>query len=444
MTASPPIPESRYAIYALPALPLAAIALPFYIVLPTFYADNFGLSLAAIGTLLLVIRMIDAVTDPLFGWLSDRVRSRYGRRRFFFLLSLPLTALSAFMLFWPPVDAGLIYLAGWGVALSIGATWTLLPYTAWGAELATGYQQRVRLSGWREGATLIGSLLAITLPFVGGLDTAEGFHGMAWVAVFIAVVLPLAGSLAFWRVPEPLDRSTRVLGLKESATHLWANKPFLRLALAFLLNSFANAIPASLFIYFVGQRLGVPALQGPLLFTYFLCAIAGVPLAVIVAKRFGKHRAWCYAMLAACAIFSVAGFLGEGDVVPFAIVCVTTGLLLGFDLTLPPAIQADVIDNDTALSGEQRSGLYFAAWSFITKFSVALSAGVVFPLLDFAGFIGDQSAAQTPAALDALSTLYAWLPILPKLAAIAIMWKFSLDENEQQRLNGLIAARQQA
>ncbi|PYB70739.1 MFS transporter [Rhizobium wuzhouense] len=426
--------NGRLALYALPALPLAAIALPFYIVVPTFYADNFGISLAAIGALLLAIRMIDAVTDPIFGWLSDRVRSRFGRRRFFFAISTPLTALSAFMLFWPPADAGIVYLGLWGVALSIGATWSLLPYTAWGAELATGYQARVRLSGWRESATLVGSLLAITLPFLGGLDSATGFHGLAWLAVFIAIALPLAAAISVTTVPEPTDLSTRRLSLKEGAMHLRRNGPFLRLASAFLLNSFANAVPASLFIYFVGQRLGAPELQGPLLFTYFLCAIAGVPLSVAIARRLGKHRAWCLAMLAACAIFSVAGFLGEGDVIPFAVVCVTTGLLLGFDLTLPPAIQADVIDNDTFASGEQRSGLYFAAWSFITKFSVALSAGVVFPLLGLAGFIGDQAATQTPTALSTLGALYAFLPILPKLAAIAIMWNFSLDEAAHTQL----------
>lgn len=262
-------PSSRLAFYALPAIPLAAIALPFYIVVPSFYADHFALSLATIGTILLGIRLIDAITDPLFGWLSDRVRSRFGRRRFFFVISTPLTALAAFMLFWPPEDAGVYYLAFWGVTLSIGATWSLLPYTAWGAELATGYQARVKLSAWREGATLIGSLIAITLPFVGGLDTAVGFHGLAWIAVFIAVTLPLAGLLAVARVPEPTDLSQRKLSLLEGFRHLRANGPFLRLASAFLLNSFANAIPASLFIYFVGQRLGAPAMQGPLLFTYF-------------------------------------------------------------------------------------------------------------------------------------------------------------------------------
>ena len=96
--------------YALPAVPLAAIALPLYIIVPSFYAASFAIPLEAIGAVLLAIRLIDAVTDPVFGWLADRVSLPIGRRRGFFLASLPLTALSAFMLFWPPTDAGLLHL----------------------------------------------------------------------------------------------------------------------------------------------------------------------------------------------------------------------------------------------------------------------------------------------------------------------------------------------
>lgn len=437
-------PETRQAtpvffFYALPALPLAAIALPLYIIVPSFYAASFALPLEAIGVVLLAIRLIDAVTDPVFGWLADRVSSPIGRRRGFFLGSLPLTALAAFMLFWPPTDAGLAHLAIWGVALSIGTTWTILPYTAWGAELSGEYHERVRVSAWREGATLVGSLLAISLPFAGGLERADGLHGLAWIAIFIVTLLPLTGILAAWRVPEPVDRSVRRLTLRESLSHLTANRPFLRLGAAFLLNSFANAVPASLFIYFVTERLAAPGYEGPLLFAYFLAAILGVPVAVWASYRWGKHRAWSVSMALACFVFSGAGFLGEGDVGLFATICVVTGLLLGFDLALPPAIQADAIDHDTVRSGEQRSGLYFAAWSFITKLSLALSAGVVFPILGFAGFSTTAGQVQDAVALDTLGILYAWLPILPKLAAIALMWRFSLDHAEQQRLRSELA-----
>ena len=73
----------RLIAYALPAIPLAALSLPLYIIVPTFYAETLGLSLAAVGAALLVVRIVDAVTDPLIGWLADRWRPRFGRRRGF-------------------------------------------------------------------------------------------------------------------------------------------------------------------------------------------------------------------------------------------------------------------------------------------------------------------------------------------------------------------------
>src|SRR5690606_13294685 len=222
------------------------------------------------------------------------------------------------------------------------------------------------------------------------------------------------GVLAVKTVPEPVNRSTTKLGLAESLRFVVRNRPFLRLVAAFLLNGFANAIPATLFLYFVSERLGAAELRGPLLFLYFLCGMLGVPLAVWLAAKAGKHRTWCGAMILACVVFAFAGFLGAGDIVPFAIICAATGLLLGFDLALPPAIQADVIDYDTARSGEQRSGLYFAAWGLATKLSLALGVGLVFPVLAWSGFDTAGGQAIPQAALTTLSALYAWLPILPK------------------------------
>jgi Na+/melibiose symporter-like transporter len=133
-------------------------------------------------------------------------------------------------------------------------------------------------------------------------------------------------------------------------------------------------------------------------------------------------------------IFALAGFLDAGDVLPFAVICAATGVLLGFDLALPPSIQADVIDHDTASSGEQRSGFYFAAWSLATKLSLALSVGIVFPVLAWSGFDGTGSQNMPQAALATLSALYAWFPILPKAAAIAVMWNFPLGEDAQRDL----------
>jgi glycoside/pentoside/hexuronide:cation symporter, GPH family len=435
--AKSPLALPKIVAYALPAIPLAALTLPLYVLVPTFYTETLGLSLASVGFALLLVRIFDAVNDPMIGWAADRFRPGFGRRRTLFAISLPLTALSAFMLFWPPVDATVLWLAAWGLMLSLGYTAALIPFSAWGAELATDYHGRSRITAWREGLTLVGTLIAIALPFAIGFDQASGMHGLAVLGLVILFALPLFGAVAVFSTPEPVEHSRVRVDLKSGLAHLARNRPFVRLIAAFFLNGLANGIPATLFLYFVSARLGLPDARGPLLFFYFLCAIAGVPLAAWAARRFGKHRAWCYGMLAACAAFAPAPLLPEGSLIAFAAICAVTGLLLGFDLTIPPAIQADVIDVDTAASGEQRSGIYFAAWSLATKLSLAGGVGVVFPALAAFGF--DPAAGSgSGEGLMALAVAYAWIPIAFKLASIAIMWNFPLDEDAQKSLRSRI------
>ncbi len=433
------VPLGQLLAYALPAIPLAALTLPLYVLVPTFYTETLGLPLASVGFALLIVRLFDAVNDPVIGWAGDRFRPSTGRRRTLFALGLPLTAIAAFMLFAPPVDATPLWIIGWGLLLSLGYTMALIPFSAWGAELADDYHGRARLAAWREGFTLAGTLLAIALPFSIGFANPEGWHGLAVMGLMIALLLPLFGLVTIVAVPEPIERSRSRVTLLEGLGHLVRNKPFLRLIAAFFLNGVANGIPATLFLYFVSDRLGAPEARGPLLFLYFLCGLVGVPLATWTARRLGKHRAWCLAMLAACVAFAPAPLLPEGGVIGFALICVVTGLLLGFDLALPPAIQADVIDVDTAASGEQRSGVYFAAWSLATKLALAAGVGIVFPVISIFGFTPGSGSGGT--GLFALAVAYAWAPIAAKLAAVALMWNFPLDEARQIALRAEIDAR---
>lgn len=430
------IPTSQLVLYALPAVPLAALTLPLYIIVPTFYAEVLGLSLGAVGTALLAVRLLDAFNDPLIGWLADRWRPRMGRRRAMLLASLPVAALSVVMLFWPPAGAGPAYLLIWGGVLSLGYTAAIVPLTSWGAEMAGDYKERARVAGFREGFTLAGTLVAIALPFAIGMDSAQGLHGLAVLGLVVAATLLVFGGLAVWRVPEPREYSRTRVKLGAGLAHMMRNEPFLRLILAFLVNGLANGIPATLFLYFVSDRLGLPELRGPLLFVYFLAGIAGMPLALAAARRLGKHRAWCIAMLFTCAVFAFAPLIGQGNWIAFGALALATGLTLGFDLALPAAIQADVIDVDTAASGEQRSALYFAAWSLATKLALALAVGIAFPLLAAFGFeAGGQNDAK---ALAALAILYAWVPVALKLVAVALMWNFPLDERTQTSLRSRI------
>jgi GPH family glycoside/pentoside/hexuronide:cation symporter len=435
------MPLDRLLFYVLPAIPIAALTLPLYIIVPTFYSETLGLSLAAVGGAIIAVRVIDAVTDPVIGWLSDRWRPAFGRRRSFFLAALLPAAVACIMLFWPPVKPSALYLAFWGAALSMAFTAMQLSYTAWGAELAGNYRARSRIAGYREAFTLIGTLIAIVLPFAIGFDHGSGFHGLAVLGVVVALCLFLFGGIAVANLPEPKEYSVSKVHIIEGLGHMARNGPFVRLIAAYFLNGLANGVPATLFLYFVAQRLDAADMRGPLLFIYFLAGLFGVPLTLRLAARLGKHRAWCYAMLFNAALFALVSLLGAGDAYVFAAICFGTGLTVAADLALPSAIQADVIDVDTASSGEQRSGLYFATWSLSTKLSLAAGVGIVFPLLSLFGFDPAPGAQNDETALAALAAIYVWMPVVLKLGAIALMWNFPLDEAAQSALRRTIEAR---
>ncbi len=440
MRAPAELPTRLLFAYGLPALPAAMLGLPLLVYLPTFYAETVGLGLTSVGAILLGARLWDVVTDPLVGWLSDRTRTRIGRRRPWLIASLPLVLAGVWFLFVPPAGAGATHLLVWTFVVYLGWTMMQIPHQAWGAELVDDYAGRTRIMGAREGFGLVGVIVAASLPAIlpaVGLASTDAGPGAALhaIAAFTLIALPLAGGWMLALVPEPPPRRAAAIAWREGLGVLAANAPFRRLLLAYFLNGVGNGLPATLFLLFVGRALGMPDRAGAFLLIYFACGLAGVPLALALARRLGKHRAWGVAMIVTCVAFAAAPLLPAGAFAAFVVICVVTGLGLGADLALPPAIQADVVDVDTAAGGEGRAGLYFALWGMATKLALALAVGIAFPLLDLAGF---DPAASSPDGIAALGALYAWAPVGFKLAAIALMWRFPLDRAAQVRLAAVI------
>lgn len=436
VTSPPTLSRFTLAAYAAPALPGAMLLLPLYVHLPVLYADTLGLGLTLVGGLLFAARLWDVVTDPLIGAWSDRIDTRWGRRKPWLLAGLPLCMLAALMLFLPPDGSGGLWLLGWTMALYLGATMIQIPYLAWGAELSPDYHQRTRISGWREAATVLGTLLAAGLPAAFGDDSRTGIGA---IGIAVAMMLPLGVLLALRLVPAGQPAAPQRLDLA-GLKAVWRNGPFRRLLLAWLLNGIANGLPATLVLLYVAHVLQAPAnFAGLVLLIYFGAGIAAVPLWLKLARRHGKHRVWIGAMLWNCAVFACVPLLGAGDSALFLAISLLTGLCLGADLALPPAMQADVIDLDTARTRRQRAGLFFAIWGMATKLALAAAVGIAFPLLDLAGFSAD--GGNTPAALFALAALYALAPVVFKLGAILLMRRYPITPERQRRLRARIERR---
>ena len=430
----PNLPGRVLVAYGAPALPLAALGLPVFIHLPTFYATTMGLGLATVGAILLFARLWDVITDPLIGFLSDRTRGRLGRRRPWILAGLPLVLGATWALFVPPEGAGAAHLLIWSLALYLGWTMMILPLSAWGAELSPDYHERSRITAYREGFLVAGTMLALALPVAFGHTDADDAGGaLRVIAVMVMALLPLTVILLLAATPDSRLRATRGgIGPIRGLRVLRRNQGFRLLITAYLINGIANGLPATLFLLFVTHRLGMPEQAGILLATYFLCGILAVPLWLKLSYRFGKHRVWCAAMIWACLWFVLVPFLGPGDFWPFFAICVLTGMALGADLVLPASMQADVIDADTLETGERRAGLFFALWGMATKLALALAVGLAFPILSFAGF--DTDGGNTDGALTVLVVLYSLVPVIFKGVAIVLMGRFPITAERQWQM----------
>jgi glycoside/pentoside/hexuronide:cation symporter, GPH family len=398
--------------YGLLGAPLAFVALPLYVILPNYYAKEFGVALATLGALLLLARLFDAFIDPLLGRFSDRLFERSVRSDGHSARSvLSASAAAAVLLFvgfaalfFPPVrgDALLVWAAAALLVTYVAYSFITVSHQSWGARLGGDEALRARVVSWREALSLIGVLAASVLPVVAGMPALTAVFG----------VLLIAGWLAWTRAPQRF-----VSPASQQATSVWLpwrNPGFRTLMFIFVFNGIASAIPATLVLFFVQDVLQAPkAYEGAFLGAYFLAGALSIPLWLKLIARIGLALSWLVSMVLAVGVFIWAATLGSGDIVPYLLVCVLSGIALGADLACPGALLAGVI----AKQGDQgqHEGAYFGWWNFATKLNLALAAGLALPALEWGGY---TPGLRTPEALSALVMAYCLLPCALKLIAI--------------------------
>ncbi len=411
------------AAYSALRAPLALLELPLFVLLPAYYADRLGLSLVTVGSILFAARAIDAVADPAIGAALDRTPDpRHWRRAIW--LALPVIILAYGALFFPPEGAPR---EAWLALLSVITylAWSLISiaYQTWGARLGATDVERVRITSWREGFGLLGVLgsAALLIP-----DRVP-----ALVALF-AISAGLAGVLLA-RAPLPPPRPQAAQGSAWSGFLELARHRGVRWTLGiFLVNGIASAIPATLLLFFVSDVLRLPEQTPQFLLTYFVAAAAGLPLWSRLAARWGLKRAWLTGMALSILAFIWAWGLGEGDAVAFFAVCAVTGLALGADLSIPPALMAKALAQPDA--PRTRDASAFGLWNLATKLNLAAAAGLALPALGLLGYAPGRAAPELAAAAPegltgtaALALMYALVPCALKLVAAVLLMRAPLN-----------------
>ena len=403
--------SDRLPAYSLFGMILSGAGLPIYIYAPKFYADNFGVSLTALGAVLFGLRLFDVVQDPVLGWLSERLGDA---RKLAVWIGAALLAISMIGLFAvaPPI-APLIWFGITITGLFTAFSFLTINFYAQGITKAgTLKGSHMRLAAWRETGALLGVCIAAVAPTLLADYVENPFAIFAYS--FAAVTLIAAIAMR----PE---WSGRVTTEPSPIREILSDKLARRLLLLALVNAAPLAVSSTLFLFYVESRLNAPGMEGPLLVLFFLAAAASSPFWSWLARKIGAKYALFAAMLLAIASFAFVLTLGEGDVTAFAMICILSGATIGADLTLMPALFAKRMATVSPNGGQG-----FGLWSLVSKFTLAFAAAALLPVLEASGFrAGDANSAE---ALTTLTYLYALVPCALKLIAVALLAATTLEE----------------
>ena len=432
--------------YSLPSLVTSVTALPMALFVPAFYADDLGMPLASVGVAIALSRLLDVVTDPLIGKLSDRLRLPIGRRKPWMVLGLPLFSVSLWKVFVPDQAVTPAYLLGWSALLYLGFTMIDLPHRAWGAELSTDYDERSRITSWREGLSTAGQvLLLVVLVWLGTYGVKDAAEQLRSVALVVIVALPILTAVCVLTVPEGEPE-----GFAHEARSAWAglalvarNPAFLRMMGCVLFFVSGVAIQGSLHRLVLADVMRDESRFTLMILLENVATLAGVPLWLAVSVRIGKHRALLAAALwiAVWSLPLVA--LREGDTTVMIAMVVIRGSSFASILFLANSIAADVIDVDTLVSVEQSTGLYFAVWGMVTKLSLAL--GVLLGTTLPAAFGYDPSSDVATLPVQAwLMAIYGGVPAILMAVGALFLRHFPITRERHDEVRIALEARRAA
>jgi GPH family glycoside/pentoside/hexuronide:cation symporter len=435
------VPLGTKLAYGAPSFAGAAMAIPIGIHLTIFYSDVILVPLGWIALAKALSRALDALTDPVMGWLTDRTRSRWGRRRPYLAFGAPACALAFCALFGPPA----------GITPAAATTWLLVTYVLYylfhtiyiiphyglGPELTQNYHERSRLYGVQEAFTVSGTMVAAALP--GLLESQLGLDTRDALLLF-AVIFGTLLTLLYWnlvaRVRERPDFSNRAPNaLVPGLRRVMRNRVFRILLVVYVVGSTTGAIPGMMIPYFTTYvlRPESPALWLTVfLVLYFGSGFVFLPFWVWFAGRYGKKLAYLVTfvpgILASVALF----FLGEGQLLETGIILVFAGSVFGARLFLGPALQADVIDYDELHTGKRREAQYGALWAFMTKFTVIPSMSIPLAVLATLGY--QPNVEQSETVQFAIRAILGLLPAAAAAVAMVVAWRYPITEAVHGRI----------
>jgi glycoside/pentoside/hexuronide:cation symporter, GPH family len=441
------LPLRTKLLYGAPSFAGAAMIIPIFIHMPKFYADVVLVPLGYLAMAIAIARSLDALSDPLMGWISDHTHTRLGRRRPYMLIGAPLCGIAFFCLLNPPQA-----LTGSHAAIWFGITFILyfifhtvyvLPHYALGPELTLNYNERSTLFAWRESFSILGTIVASAAPGVMmktmHLNERQVFFRLG---IFFGVVLTALYWLLVVTVKERPDFTARESNpLVPGVRRALRNRPFAILLGSYVVGSIAGAIPATMMPFFnayVIRPKDPNFWLSMLLLGYFGFGFLSLPMWVAYARRVGKLNAWLTSFFLGISGGSLMFLLGPGDMKWLFVLICWAGLGFGAGLFLTPSMQADVIDYDELYTGKRREAQYTAFWSMLPKFIAIPSAAIPIAILASLGYI--PNAIQSPSVVFAIRAIFALTPATCSVLSFLIARRYPITQTIHNAILDGVAA----
>jgi Na+/melibiose symporter-like transporter len=437
--------SGRLIAFSMMSAPINAAQVPLTVYLTPIYAQYFGLSLKALGLIFLLERIWGAIADPLIGVLSDRTRSRWGRRKPWMAAGALVFALAGVPLFFPSQGIGPLHLGVVLFAFYLGWSMIQIPYLAWSGEISGDYHQRTRIVSYQQVVNAISLVLVLLLPLaMEQWYPGDGALKLGAMGAFVIASMIPAVLLTLPAFPEPpIPRRTAAPTSLGTTLRLVARETLLLRVLAsdFAVN-LAQNIRGTLFVFFVSHVAGVPQWAAALFLVQFVFGILAGPIWLRVGYRLGKHRAAIAGELAQVAINLGLLLVTPGSLALLAALTVAQGLAQGSGNQMLRAIVADVADKHRLDTDVDRSALFFSVFSLAAKAGMAVAVGIALPLLAWLGF--DPKGDNTLETLRGVALVFALGPALAHILAAWLVYGFPLDEQAHGRIRRALAERDAA
>jgi glycoside/pentoside/hexuronide:cation symporter, GPH family len=431
----------RLVAFALPGLPIGALAVALSVYLPRYYASHIGLSLAAVGAAFTTVRLVDMLFDPVIGIVMDRTRTFLGRYRIWLLCAAPVLAIPVYMLFLAPVGVPYLYLVGWLFIYYIGTSLIALSHASWASVIASKYHDRSRVFGAIQIVSTLAATIVLFIPaLAGSKNPTTAVQDMGW---FIVIVTPIGILMASFFTPEKIveQHSTEKVTLRD----YWemVSWPEMRriAAAAFCLTLGPGWMSAMYLFYFQDSR-GFSFLTSTYLLALYIAAgVLGAAGLSWLATRLGKHRTLMIASTGYSLGLMILNFLPKGSLIPAAIIMFALGFLAAGFVLLGRAMCADAGDAIRLAKGKHQQGLLYAMMTSVEKIASALSIGLTFWILSLVGYNPKEGAHNTVAAIHNLELVYLLGPIFFVMLGGACYIGYKLDHKRHAEIRAALDER---